>query len=169
MTDGAPAAGDPDRSFRAAVDSLLGPGPSFGPVAVGWATVDLDRMEHDFSEAYPGSVGASIELPDDSLLGARCRRIEIGVTGVPTLVLLEPSTEGRLAATLARHGEGLAAIWLASPPPPGPATDAGPAPSATARSIVADGPFGPEVLLLDGPIHGPHRLVVLVEPGTITP
>ena len=32
----------------------------------------------------------------------------------PAIVLLEPSTEGRLAATLARHGEGWCATWLAA-------------------------------------------------------
>jgi len=30
-----------------------------------------------------------------------------------TLLLMEPDTEGRLAAFLARHGEGLAAVYLA--------------------------------------------------------
>jgi hypothetical protein len=156
MTDGAPVAGDPDGRLRSAVDSLLDYAAGRPPIAVGWATVDLDRMERDFNDAYPGSAISSLDLPDDVLLGARCRRIRPGVSGVPTVVLVEPSTEGRLAATLARHGEGPAAIWLAGTPDP-----------LTAAHSTAPGPFGPE-WLLDGPIHGPHRLVVLAEAGTIT-
>jgi len=44
------------------------------------------------------------------LLGARSWRIGDGPVA---LLLLEPRTEGRLAAALARRGEGVAAIYLA--------------------------------------------------------
>jgi hypothetical protein len=149
---------DPIGALRAAVDALLGPDPGFTPVALGWATVDMDRAEAAFGASYPGAVTSVMELPDDALLGARCRQLVPGIAGVPAIVLLEPSTEGRLAAALARRGEGPAAIWLA-------ATGG----SSVAGSAPAPGPFGTEVLLLDGPAQGPYRLVVLVEAGTITP
>ena len=79
-------------------------------------------------------------------------------------MLLEPSTEGRLAATLARHGEGW---WrdLVAVRPDEPASDTR---AVGVRSRGAAGPFGPERLFLDGPVSGPHRLVVR-PPGTIAP
>ena len=157
---------DPSGTIRAALDDLSGRRSEQVPIALGWATVELDRMERSFAEAYPGSVTTTTDLGVDELLGAYCRLLSPGIEGVPALLLLEPSTEGRLAASLARHGEGAMAIWLADSPAPGPPPD----PSAgLRRSVAAPGPFGSEVLLLDGPVHGPHRLVVLAGPGTITP
>ena len=143
--------------MRAAMAGLLDQDIGHVPIALGWATVDLDRMERSFAELYPGSGVATTELGVDELLGAYCRLLRPGIVGVPALVLLEPSTEGRLAASLARHGEGPMAIWLEGPT------------GTVRRSIAAAGPFGTEVLLLDGPIHGPHRLVVLAGPSTIRP
>ena len=157
---------DPTGTLRDALDRLRGSPSDLVPMALGWATVDLDRMERSFADAYPGSVTSTTDLGVDELLGAYCRLVLPGVAGVPALVLIEPSTEGRLAASLARHGEGPMAIWLESSS--GAAAPSSAAPPTPHRSVVADGPFGPEVLLLDGPIHGPHRLVVLAGPGTIT-
>lgn len=159
-------ADDPHGAMRQALDELLDPRDGYIALALGWATVDLDRMARVFAEAYPGSVTSTRDLAQDELLGAYCRLVLPGVAGVPALVLIEPSTEGRLAATLARHGEGPMAIWLEdqsyTPDLPDP-------PSDPRRSIAMAGPFGTEALLLGGPIHGPHRLVVLAGPGTITP
>ena len=154
---------DPIADLRRTLAALLEPVPGAAPIAFGWATVDLDRLQTSIETAWPGSVASTADLGEDVLLGARCRHLRPGIEGLPALVLIEPSTEGRLAATLARHGEGPAAIWvtLPSPGPPRPPEGAG-------RSVAATGPFGWEVLLLDGPVHGPHRLVVLAEPGTIT-
>jgi hypothetical protein len=170
VSDGA---ADPTGELRASFAALLETSRGSDPIAVGWATVELDRVEADFATSYPDAVTDSVALDDDDLLGAHVRWLRPGIAGLPALVLLEPSTEGRLAATLARNGEGPAAVWFASPR----ATAAGhvyPAadpidPAAVRRSIPARGPFGTEVLLLDGPVHGPHRLVVLAETGTITP
>ena len=115
---------------------------------VGWATVDLERAQRD--------LGAGGEpAPDDVLLGARCRLVH-GSAGAARAILLEPSTEGRLAATLARHGEGPAARYLLA------GTDAAERLRAAGlrMSTAADGPFGRQRLVLDGPRWGPHIAIV---------
>ena len=68
-------------------------------------------------------------------------------------VLLEPDTEGRLAASLARHGEGFTAIWFgrrAGAPDDLPEGFGPP----------ADGPLGPARLLLGGPPWGLNVLLL---------
>ncbi len=120
---------------------------SVGLRAVGWATVDRDRQ----AAAFPSAAEA---LPDDELLGARA-----AASADPRVVLLEPATEGRLAATLARHGEGPAALYL----------------ETTAAAMVAirdrlvrigeppragSGPFGPQLLATTRFAWGPHVLLV---------
>ena len=134
------------------------------PIALGWATVELERAAVE--------LGSDLGVPTDrflvatatSALGAHC---VVGSDVLPngiSLVLLEPATEGRLAASLARFGEGPVAIWLA-------VTDLRTAVATLAAVNVdvtteRDGPFGAERLLLDRPTRGPHRL--LVQPaGTI--
>lgn len=75
-----------------------------GEVALIWATVDLERAMRQLVDA--GMVGGPPHPTlDVGVLGARGARAAAGRLGVPLLVL-EPATEGRLAATLARHGEG---------------------------------------------------------------
>jgi hypothetical protein len=131
---------------------------------LGWATVELDRAARE--------LGAALDLPADrflpanpsSSLGARCLVSLDALEPGLAVVLLEPSTEGRLAASLARHGEGPAAVWLE-------VGDLAAAVTALRRASVASsverpGPIGVERLLLEGPINGPHRLVV-ERPGTI--
>ena len=84
-----------------------------GVVAIGWATVDLERSAADLPDI-------SFDFaPDDEAVAGRAL---IGHPGAVALVLLEPSTEGRLAATLARNGEGVAVIYEISRglPPDGP-------------------------------------------------
>lgn len=119
------------------------------PVAAGWATVELDRAAVELGRLL--APGATFEAaPDCLLLGARCRigRAAGRDAPAPLIVLLEPITEGRLAATLARHGESWCATWETDDP--------GRAPTSTERS----GPLGPERLVLGGPLGGPHRLLV---------
>ena len=77
-------------------------------VAIGWATVDLER-----TVAELGTLDARPTDHDD-LLGARALRMDAGPV---TLLLLEPSTEGRLAAALARRGEGMVALYVAADGP----------------------------------------------------
>ena len=134
------------------------------PVAIGWATVELDRAVAELAEAMGVPAERFAIAGDDELLGARCR-VAMGVLAeARSLVVLEPATEGRLAATLARHGEGPAVIWLAIADP----SLSSAATRSTERtfSSARSGPLGIERLLLGGPIHGPHRLLVGA-PGTI--
>jgi hypothetical protein len=70
------------------------------------ATVDIDRAIADLEPA----LGSAWHEPvDDAVLGARCRRLDLGRSD---LVLAEPSTEGYVAACLARFGEGPIAMAL---------------------------------------------------------
>lgn len=122
--------------------ALAGP-PIAELVAVGLATVDLDRLS--------GRLGGEwLPVARDPLLGATTRRLAVGPGpgGDVAVLLLEPDTEGPLAAALARFGEGLAAIYVR---PGGP----------TGGRIEATGPFGP-ARLVPGPAWGPH--VVALEP-----
>lgn len=121
--------------------------PGADLVAVGWSTVELER--------------AAIELglvvrtaADDVALGARCA-IARPVEG-RTIVLLGPVTEGRLARSLARLGEGPVATWWAV----SEVTAAGP----STRPPTA-GPFGPERRLA-GPDD--DRSLFLIERGAAT-
>lgn len=115
-------------------------------VALGWATVDIDAVRRRI-EADAG-FGAFVAAPRDEHLGARAVIHRPGEpSDEPIEVLLEPDTEGRLAASLARHGEGFAAIWF------GPRQDApDAAPDGFGR--LADGPLGPCRRLLGGPPWG---------------
>lgn len=72
-------------------------------VGVGWATVDLDRAAGEAPGVRFGDLG------DEPALGGRALRARVGSID---LVLLEPSTEGRLAGWLARNGEGVAALYV---------------------------------------------------------
>jgi hypothetical protein len=122
-------------------------------LAVGWATVESDRAASEFPMAAFGAV------PDDPHLGAFARRS----IGDARLILLEPNTEGRLSATLARWGEGPVALYLAvRGADPRSRGDGGAGSVGTGVvSAVRDGPLGPSAILLGGPITGPHVILVL--------
>ena len=117
-------------------------------------TVELERALRERGERP----SRAAEAVDDPLLGARVLVLGHG------LVLAEPSTEGRLAASLARHDEGLHGRYLEAP-----ASLAEVARRAAAAGIAlsrpADGPFGPEVLVLGSRIGDRH--VILVEPRSV--
>ena len=128
--------------------------------AIGWATVELDRAERELADAFGTGIGAFGAAPDDRILGARCRSPRAAPPGSDSLVL-EPTTEGRLAATLARHGEGPAVVWFALD-----AADATGAGTSTAgrsarsapSALVARAPVdGRTVLLRRGPSRVPSR------------
>lgn len=74
--------------------------------AVGVATVDAERVvrQNPWLAFEPAG--------EDRALGASAWS---GTAGSTVLLLLEPSTEGRLASALARRGEGPVALYLARP------------------------------------------------------
>lgn len=123
-----------------------------------WATVELDRAELEVVGALAGKTDGLTDpgvedAPDERVLGARARLLRY--PGDREVLLLEPSTEGRLAAALARHGEGRVALYLL--------TDAS-APERARRAgfkLTSEGrgPFGAERLVLDGPRSGPFLLL----------
>lgn len=117
-------------------------------LAVGWATVELERAARELGSAFDLEF---VEAPGSVHLGCACRRSVATVDGVH-VVLMEPTTEGRLALTLARHGEGLAAAWIRD--------EAGPVTPDRRVSAARPGPFGSERLVLGGPVSGPHHLLV---------
>lgn len=133
-------------------------------VALGWSTVELDRAAAELGTAFAVPAERFLDAADSTALGARCRVGHGVLEGGLSLVLLEPATEGRLAASLARAGEGPVAVWIALADL-ATVTAAGHA-AGVAASAARDGPLGPERLLLDGPIHGPYRLLVELA-GTI--
>ncbi len=145
---------EPDPSAAAPAPADRPSDAAFELLGVGWATVEIDRAATEFPMA------AFTEAPDDPLLGAFARRS----VGDGRLVMLEPSTEGRLSATLARWGEGLVALYLASRGDDRPFSGDGNAGTAVV-STVREGPFGPSVILLGGPITGPHVILVVGRGG----
>ncbi len=143
-----------------AVDRLVATGPEPGAfplpglppevprlLAVGIATVDLERAA--------GDLGGLVErLANDELLGARAAR-----PAEPRVLVLEPATEGRLAATLARAGEGPAAVYLEVA---AQRLDevAGRLRERGATAVAGAGPLGRQLLVRAGPPWGPHLLLV---------
>ena len=127
------------------------------PLAIGWATVEIDRAARELATELDTVPAAFLPAAGSLLLGARCR-VAYGVLpgGMP-LAILEPITEGRLAAFLARNDEGPAATW--SRP-----TEAA---HGRDRTSIRPGPFGFERLAPGRPGHGPFRLLIEGEPGTI--
>jgi hypothetical protein len=154
--DGRPsvvAGADPDRD-----GPWLG-GVRLVTVGVGWATVELARAAFELA---PDDPGAYVPAEPDLLLGASAwtRRPP---SSAPVLVLLEPNTEGRLAAVLAHRDEGPAALYLA------PATGLAAGVEALAASGVrcrpGRGPFGEAALVLGRPVAGPQLILVGVPSG----
>ena len=72
-------------------------------LGLAWATVDLERTVDEASLPF-------VPAERDRLLGGSVASVHIGPLG---LLLEEPDTEARLAAFLARQGEGLCAVYVA--------------------------------------------------------
>jgi hypothetical protein len=139
--------------------------------AVAWSTVELDRAEADLDPwlaPADTAVGDGDALADPHL-GAHARRRRTAALPGGTIVFSEPSTEGRLAASLARDGEGPCALYLEA------ATGlAAWVAEARARHVQVSarrpGPLGPAVLVAGRTVAGPHILVVEPrETSTIAP
>ena len=152
-------AGEALRATLAALAADAPPAPASRLHALGWATVELDRAERELTADLGLAATAFIEAPDSGLLGARCRVARDGLPGRVALVILEPATEGRLSAALARHGEAPLAAWFV--------LDAGSDAATTPSTSTAAGPFGPERIAADGAIRGLRRLLVGDGAGTI--
>lgn len=145
----------------ARVEAFLGP---IDGLAVGWGTVDLER-----AALGQGSDRPTAPLPDDELLGARCLSVGPTADDLP-IVLLEPNTEARLAASLARHGEGPIVLYLLVPARTIDRFRVVAPASGVHLSRPATGPFGRAVLVLDEAAWGPHVIVAAAAGrGTIGP
>lgn len=116
--------------------------PSLGDVplaGLGWATVEAERAFAELDSLHTSvDAGASwTPLERDPALGARAwLRAMTTSPGSPWLVVLEADTEGRIAASLARYGEGVAVIYL------------------------GEGAIRPGRLVRGGPAWGPHVVIL---------
>jgi len=128
----------------------------------GWATVELERAEDELGMWLGDGAGEPGGVPPDAAdphLGAFARVRPAGGLPGDSFVLLEPNTEGRLAASLARDSEGPCALYLR--PAVGLTAWAAAARERGVRlSPRRAGPLGTEVLLVDGPRAGPYLLLV---------
>lgn len=117
------------------------------PIAgIGWATVDQERARAELDGLLAADPAAPrlapwVPLDRDPSLGASVwLRASLdparAQAAIPALVVLEPDTEGPLAASLVRFGEGVAVIYL------------------------GEGLPRPGHLLRGGPAWGPHIVVV---------
>lgn len=125
-------------------------------VGLGWATVDLDRAEVDLGPWLGERVG---EGATDEHLGASVRLRSGGGLPGSWIVLLEPSTEGSVAASLARDGEGPCALYLW----PSIGLDAWLTAAREERGVTTGrrggGPFG-DSIRLSGSSAGPFVIIV---------
>lgn len=139
--------GGPEADRLAIVETSPFPGPADAPfelLAAGVGTVDTER--------YAADAGWTVSPePDDDVLGA-----SVAMVAGPPLLLLEPRSEGRLAAALARAGEGPVALYIRRRD--GVPDD--PRRGAPAGAIHGRGPFGSQVLVPGRRAWGPHVLLV---------
>ena len=132
--------------------------PDLWVAALGWATVDTSRALGEFRAALATrDLGAAAR--SDTLLGGSAHVIQDARLPGMRVVLLEPTTEGRLAATLARDGEGPCVLYLT------PEIGLDPWIARARKHGIAcsqpdDGPVGRSALVLGGSVAGPHLLVV---------
>lgn len=70
-----------------------------------WATVDAQRTIEAIDAPF-------VPAERDRILGGSAHRVRCGRL---ELIVEEPATEGRLAANLARYGEGIAAVLVELP------------------------------------------------------
>ena len=139
------AAGAAIRAAAAERDPWLAELPIAG---ITWATVELDRAARELA-----GLATFVAAPRDTALGAAARRSPIGNRTLPAIILLEPDTEGLLAAALARFGEGVRGVYL------GP-LDRADVDDTPRLGPPRPGPLGPTRLVIGRPRWGPHALVL---------
>lgn len=90
---------------------------------IAWATVEATRAFEELASVLGTATWVPVDR--DPLLGASVWRREPppGPDARVALLVVEPDTEGRLAACLARFGEGVAAVYLAAQGGPDRAPD----------------------------------------------
>jgi hypothetical protein len=125
---------------------LVGP----AEVVPGWATVEIERAI--------GPVLRATTSSHDDHLGAFAAVLNLAQEH--RVALLEPSTEGPLAAALARHGEGWVAAYLL---PLGDSAAEQLRAAGFRLSAAGSGPFGGQRRVLVGRRDGPF--ILLVDPG----
>jgi hypothetical protein len=129
-------------------------------VAEIWATVDLARSLAEFRTGSmtvaPGGA-AMLDTIDEPLLGARV--LLVSTADGSRVALAEPSTEGRLAAALARNGEGHVGTYLEIPVDIG-RVGARAAAARVALSRPETGPFGRSLLVIPDRPSGQHLILV---------
>jgi hypothetical protein len=166
------AAAERIRAFAAdAVSAARLPDGAGRLIAVGWATVETDRAVGELADALGIAPTSFRAAPPSAALGASCLVLDVPLPGDVALAVVEPATEGRIAAGLARWDEGPLVAWYAATAEPesepdGLAVPTVPGASATSTASGRVGPFGPERLVVGDPLTGPHRLLV-DGPGTI--
>jgi hypothetical protein len=158
-------------AWRHAVDGAASLSAVFArPVAIGWATVELDRATSELGRALGLPRGPRAFRPGSrsAVLGGACRVAAGVLPDGGSLVVLEPDTEGRLAGSLARLGEGPVAGWFVAGAPGVPLE--GLLRAGLTVSAEQGGPFGPERLVV-GPADpvGRYRLLLVPAAGTIAP
>lgn len=121
-------------------------------LAVGIGTVDADRAADRIIRRPADPAGTSHETTavpiDDPWLGGRGVAVDAG--GGLRLIVLEPTTEGLLAAFLARSGEGAVAAWVV--------TARAEAHGMVGRSTSRPTALGPVVVVRSGGRWGPYLL-----------
>jgi hypothetical protein len=125
------------------------PDPSWPIVARIWRTIDVERTV--------GELGLPAEeLEPDAVLGAR--GVLVRPVDGPPVAILEPSTEGRLAAALARDDEGDGGAYVA---PPGGIDEA----RRLGLALVQEGPgpFGRSGLVAGPSPREASRFIVIVD------
>ena len=108
MTDGTETTGERLRAILAATAAAGGEATASAlgrVIAVGWATVELDRAARELAGALGSQPSSFGPTAGSEALGAYAWSAPGALDGDAAVILLEPSTEGRLAAHLARHGE----------------------------------------------------------------
>ena len=127
----------------------------------GWGTVDLERTVAE------RSLRVAEGTPDEPLLGARARLV---LSPEWPVVLLEPTTEGRLAASLARFGEGALALYVRAGADGFERLRERGSEEGIDLSRMESGALGRTVLVTGSSPWGPHLLVTDAPPaGTIGP
>ena len=150
------AAAEAIRAKAADRDARIGSAELAG---IGWATVELERAARELGAELGIDPGAWVPATRDALLGARAWSALGPADAGPAIVLLEPDTEGRLAATLVRFAEGVAAVYLRAPVVEASAPVL--ASTEVPATAVAASALGP-ARMVPGPAWGPHAL--LLEP-----